>query len=861
MGLAASQARFLGITLRKANCEFKSTELAQQRLELTNQMTDIAQEYANAMNATKLVWHNDMVTDSFGNPMDYGLSYSLLMMPSAANDYNPYMVSTRSGAIVLNSKFKAAAEAAGISEGGGTASAAGRKKFLASLANGKFDENGNVVTDNNGLVVDSSKHDNVITKYTYDILEQTTGLVPKTDKAGNVIKNANGQVVYETGVIAPVSKDTLDSGVEWHSAAGMGATPLNKAGSDITHLSDLVNDSSIGGQEVDWLQIERALLGFDYGSASTTAQDALGSKSYSRSISNARSKLRSYEESNGRMNREQVNMYSDAAEKAATSLVKNILADYYKTNYSDKDARDKAKNDTLKKLADAKNPDSATLQSLVKNLEVEEPNPDDFITEKYANGESNPRYTEALNAYNLKVRNAAAYAEETYKIIANLAYWDFYQEVISDKGQNAGERAKAKQELENAINPPNNEEGAAKNKLCWAIYQQASSDLASSALVSWKDSGANTKYKIEVSDLFNTKESRILDDPNTNEEFTGVNEKNFQRLTLAVNDVICTDASAIRSLTLADLLTQNVVLTARGDNSVESVGLSAKAIMDYIGEVFGVNSPGTGLNVDDESAKALEKALSTVKKLFLNNGSAVAKGVDTKNILGKLNLVPGFTNDSALNTNQAYINANDFNRIGTNNDRDYAAVNISNMVSAFLTYYDNYLRGSESNYIVGKGNTDGKTVFVTDDPNYVYVASNTEALTNDEKIADFYNQLYNNICDKGWRYDDMVQDSEHLESAVKDGRYQIMELNSDGYFYQKRYNDIGHMEEVHDADAVARAEADYQTKKAQITFKEDQIDVKTKKLDAEITELNTEINSVQNIISKNIEKTFTMFSN
>jgi hypothetical protein len=69
------------------------------------------------------------------------------------------------------------------------------------------------------------------------------------------------------------------------------------------------------------------------------------------------------------------------------------------------------------------------------------------------------------------------------------------------------------------------------------------------------------------------------------------------------------------------------------------------------------------------------------------------------------------------------------------------------------------------------------------------------------------------------------------------------------------------MEEVHDTDAVARAEADYQTKKAQITFKEDQIDVKTKKLDAEITELNTEINSVQNIISKNIEKTFTMFSN
>ena len=144
---------------------------------------------------------------------------------------------------------------------------------------------------------------------------------------------------------------------------------------------------------------------------------------------------------------------------------------------------------------------------------------------------------------------------------------------------------------------------------------------------------------------------------------------------------------------------------------------------------------------------------------------------------------------------------------------------------------------------------------------YVYVTNTVEGVTNDEKIADFFNELYNNICEHGWRYDDMVQDNEYLESAVKDGRYQLMALNNDGYFYQMRYNEIGYMEEVQDEDAIARAEADYQTKKAQITFKEDQIDIKTKKLDAEITELNTEINSVQNIIAKSIEKTFSMFSN
>ena len=60
MGLAASQARFLGITARKASCEFKSTELAEEKLELSNQLTDISAEYFNALNATKLVWQSDI---------------------------------------------------------------------------------------------------------------------------------------------------------------------------------------------------------------------------------------------------------------------------------------------------------------------------------------------------------------------------------------------------------------------------------------------------------------------------------------------------------------------------------------------------------------------------------------------------------------------------------------------------------------------------------------------------------------------------------------------------------------------------------------------------------------------------------
>jgi hypothetical protein len=86
-------------------------------------------------------------------------------------------------------------------------------------------------------------------------------------------------------------------------------------------------------------------------------------------------------------------------------------------------------------------------------------------------------------------------------------------------------------------------------------------------------------------------------------------------------------------------------------------------------------------------------------------------------------------------------------------------------------------------------------------------------------------------------------------------------LNTDGYFYQTRYNDVEYIVEEQDRNAIARAEADFTRKKAEITNKEDRIDMQTKKLDAEIMELTTEMNSVQNLISKSIEKTFAMFSN
>ena len=59
MGLAATQARFLAITSRKARCEYESMQLAQQKLSLTRELEQATQDYQSALNTTKIVWDPD----------------------------------------------------------------------------------------------------------------------------------------------------------------------------------------------------------------------------------------------------------------------------------------------------------------------------------------------------------------------------------------------------------------------------------------------------------------------------------------------------------------------------------------------------------------------------------------------------------------------------------------------------------------------------------------------------------------------------------------------------------------------------------------------------------------------------------
>lgn len=621
MGLATSQARFLCITARKADCEYKSTELAQQKLEITNQLSDISANYANAMNSTKLVWKNDLVEN------DYGLTYNLLMTPSAANDYNPYMVTTSSGAIVLNSEYAAAAKAAGISKAGGIASADGRDKFIAALVPG-------------GIVTQDTANSIMTTDYVATKMDDGT---LKLDKANTSATTGN---------------------VGWNSGAGMGSTPLDKNSVDGLDISALITSDLIGKQLVDWAQLL------------TTSSEQITSAKYDSTIKD----------------------YDVQIKKAATAL------QYAEANTEDYTAKAAA----LNALKDAKA---------------------DFIKNAKKNG-------------------------------------------IVD-----------------------------------------------------------------------------VDRKSFQMDNNSVHDTGF---TVVSNGTITYDEDTIKKMTIGDLLSSNIVLMTQ-NQSADKMSKYATELMESIASIFGYRNSGHGLNMDSKSNEALEFAMTMVKNINLKASNAITQGTSC--------------DDKAMTNNSAYVNANDYNRIGTSGKYvfptgpvSYQAVSVSNLLSSFLTYYDNYMNGNSSAYVVGK--RVDTSAFVTDDRNYRYFAeAEGTATSQKEKMADFYDQLYNNLCEKGWREDASVQDNEYLENALKTGRYAMSSLHEDGYFYQTRYNETGYIVEETDSDAIARAEAEFTQKKAELTYKEDAIDMKSKKLDAEISSLSTEYDTVKQLISKSIEKTFQMFQN
>ena len=814
MGLAASQARFLGITARKANCEFKSTRLAQERLQLSDQLTAASQEYASALNSTKLVWKNDACTQ------DYNVNYNLLMVPSAANDYNPYFVTSKSGAIILDSKYIAAAEAAGISMSGGKATQNGRDAFIAALVP-------------QGLITQETADAISINNYKWD--DEHNDI--KKDDAGNWLSNQSNTD----------SKLNIQ-GVFWEENAGLGKEPLNTEVYDALTLADLIMDKNIGKQKIDWLQIYKSL-----------ANESVTDGKYYLTEQEYKSNIAKYEQNTSNAIESFINMkdptnpteplYKAINEDLNPETIATTMVNGFKNEVSTNNISDTI----LKQLYDAYS--QMNQSGLTQNMQ-------DTYRQNYnnlANGiDTNGTYID-WNTSNWVYDSTGKLIDRELKVEGKTKTQILN---LTDKGEKDRLMAEYERQVQisqlyfgiraAALEEQMYKSGNGSRILRWATGSEGSSLITPASGSKDKTLTYDAVFGLneELKEDTDGKTISYTDNDGTTQEYK------MYDINIIKDGTIQSSADSITSMTIANLLKDNVVIYAKNNNkdsgdSLKTVRNAAKAILENVAKALGYGQIGVGINTDESTNTAITQALMMTEKIVLNINNAVVGGKGEAE-----------SSNQNLYNDQAYNNAVNYNRIGAHEKKTDAAISLSNMVSAFLTYYDNILRGAESPYVVGRGNDDtnkSKTYFVTDDKNYTYVSVPAEQIEYNERMSNFYDELYNNLCAYGYRRDDMVQDDEYLQSAIKDGRYSLMSLNLDGDYYQTRYADTGYLVEEKDQAAITRAEADFTQKKAQITHKEEVLDMRTKNLDAEIAALNAEMNSVQGLISKAIEKTFQMF--
>ena len=195
-------------------------------------------------------------------------------------------------------------------------------------------------------------------------------------------------------------------------------------------------------------------------------------------------------------------------------------------------------------------------------------------------------------------------------------------------------------------------------------------------------------------------------------------------------------------------------------------------------------------------------------------------------------------------------------------DRSQIDINLNNLAQAFLTSYVQYMEGIETSDLEwNKGKVSDNTMYDPDKSDFMFtIVTDTEVDTGDSQLyANFYDTLFNQICINGWTENAQIDDQEYMAEMLKSGMAHISSISDDGYYYQGNYTTDRNILEVTDEEAIAKAEAKYNTEKTKIENKEQTIDLKMKNLDTEISSLTTEYDTTKGIISKAIEKGFKRY--
>lgn len=339
------------------------------------------------------------------------------------------------------------------------------------------------------------------------------------------------------------------------------------------------------------------------------------------------------------------------------------------------------------------------------------------------------------------------------------------------------------------------------------------------------------------------------------------------------------------NFTLADLLNENVTIVFTNEkNSKGFFKRIASAVKDLLGNGSSVCGGKAGIDgllgkdMYPDDATEEDKIVIDIANQMIKGFMAILDVGDNAADIQAFNYaiqetlaLLGDTKDlgSRNHSNDAFndciTNSNDYNgwvSKGAAKNKNFGskALSLSNLAESFLTFYAQGKEGYNDKYYIRQDGN--KSSYVTDDYGYYYKIKNVDddGLTTKQIYeSEFYSALFNNLCQSGWYENIYIDDKEYLDNALKNGQLFITSMNKDGYYYQDKYNAGEYIMEATDEDAVTQAELEFTQKKSKINYKEEQLDLDMKNLDLEISSLTTEYDTVKNLITKNVEKTFTMF--
>ena len=151
------------------------------------------------------------------------------------------------------------------------------------------------------------------------------------------------------------------------------------------------------------------------------------------------------------------------------------------------------------------------------------------------------------------------------------------------------------------------------------------------------------------------------------------------------------------------------------------------------------------------------------------------------------------------------------------------------------------------------------------------VKANNELFTaEEESLINFYDAIFSSIAEKGWTYNNQVNDPEYLNDMLQNNLFMMTTVereteydeNSGEYLWDNDYttdiaSNFNNIFIVNDSDAREDAMIEYEHKKAIINEKESRIDTRMKNLETEQAAINQMLQGLEQVENDNIERTMS----